>query len=57
MVYVDGLRYVGNMVVEALIEESRRISIFQRISTFIRELLERRRFACPSGAPSNLIIT
>jgi len=37
-------------------KETRRDSILQRMSTFIRELLGRRRFARPSGAPYHPIV-
>jgi len=42
MIKVKGLIYVGNMINEALMEETRRVSTLQRMSTLIRELLERR---------------
>ena len=56
MIQVDGLIYVGNIVEEVLIEETRRVSILQRMFTFIPELLGRRRFARPSGAPNRPIV-
>jgi len=42
MIQVDGLIYVGNMVDEVLMEETQRVSIFQKMSTFIKELLGKR---------------
>ena len=42
MIQVDGLIYVGNMVDEVLMEETQRVSILQKMSTFIKELLGKR---------------
>jgi len=56
MIQVDVLMYVGEMVDEALMEETRRVSILQRVSTFIRKLVGPGQFARPLGAPSQPIV-
>ena len=50
------MMHVGNMVHDALTEDTTRVSILQRMSTFIRELLGRCLFACPSDASNHPIV-
>ena len=44
------------MVDEALIEDTQKVSIPQRMSTFIGKMLGRRQFARPSDAPNHPIV-
>lgn len=55
MIQIDGLIHPRNMVDENLIEDTRRVSILQSMSTFIRELIRRRQFAYLFDAPNHLI--
>ena len=56
MIQVAALIHVGSIKDEALIKDTRRVSILQRMSTFIRELLGRRQFARPLDASNYLIV-
>jgi len=54
MKQIDGSTYVGKMVDEALMEETRRVAILQRMS-IIRELIGRRQFARSLGVANHPI--
>ena len=56
MMQVDEYIYTGTLGDEALIDETRRALILQRMTTFIREMVGRSRFAHPSGPISQTII-
>ena len=56
MIEVDGLLHAGKMVDEALMDEIERVPILQRMSTFIKELVESGQFAHPSRAPSQHVV-
>ena len=50
MMQLDGYIYMVNLVDENLTDEAQRVSILQRMTTFIREMVGRSRFAYPSSA-------
>ena len=57
MIQVDGLLDVGEEKVdEALMEETLRVSILRRVSTFIKNLVGQARFARSSDAPIQSIV-
>ena len=52
MMKLDGYIYMETLIDEALTNKTRRVLILQRMANFIREMVGRSRFSCPSGESS-----